>query len=246
MNSQILLVTSLLAGLSASGQTLYDINFNVPDQSVNALVVTGAAPQYISQIVFGSPTVVSSFGVLTDQPLRLDMIKNPAPFYYDQVQLDFDYLHLTTLDVSFDFTSAGLIGSNGHLAVLLDAYTVQSIDFENNGRISLISRSDGGAFQATDIGGFTDGEAFRFQAHVDTMHSQWTAYKDGVILGQSPFNPDGDLWSIRFSYGTRSSDAPSDASAVGIDNIVVTVPEPAHLTEYAVGLGLMWLRFRKR
>src|SRR5260221_521054 len=132
MKTLLLISTALLAAHPAFAQVLYNIDFSAPAQSPNQLVRTGAAPQFVTSIRFGTPTVLPAFGALQDQPLVLDMTgsANPAPFYYDQIQLNLPRLG-SVLDVSFDFTSSGLIGSQAQLAVVFDTSLVRNVYFGN-------------------------------------------------------------------------------------------------------------------
>src|ERR1039458_6189018 len=88
MNMLKTITPLLLICSSAFSQVIYDINFNAPGQSANQLVRVGAAPQYVSQIVYGSPMVLPAFGSLLDQPLVLNMAGNAPAFYYDQLRLN--------------------------------------------------------------------------------------------------------------------------------------------------------------
>ena len=236
--STILLLTSG----TAFSQVLYNIDFNAPAQPVNQIVRTGSAPGFVSSINFGTPLVVSSFGSLVDQPLRLDMAGNDSPFYYDQIQLNLPQTHPNTMDLAFDFTSSGLIGSHAQLAVVFDTPSVRNIYFGNDGTISLWAPF----LTQTSVGNFSNGEAFRFDAHLDFINNRWTMYKNGVLLGGAFFQPDSYVQAIRFSYGIVSAGQLSDSSAVAIDNIVVTVPEPAHLAAVLCPAFLFWLALRNR
>jgi hypothetical protein len=209
---------------------------------VNQTVRTGSAPGFVSSINFGTPLVVSAFGSLVDQPLRLDMIGNDPSFYYDQIQLNLPQLHPDSMDVAFDFTSSGLIGSHAQLVVLFDTPSVRNIYFGNDGTISLWSPF---STQST-VGNFSNGEAFRFDAHLDFINNRWTMYKNGVLLGGAFFQPDAYVQAIRFSYGIASAGQLPDSSAVAIDNILVAVPEPAHLAAVLCPAFLFWLVLRNR
>jgi hypothetical protein len=239
------LAMALLITCPAFSQALYWINFNDPAQQVGQVVNTGTGSQSVSRVVFGSPTVVSSFGALTDQPLRLDLSGTDSSYHYSQIGLNFSRSPLLDLDLSFDFTSAGMIGSHGQFALFFDTSSVQNIYFGNNGRISLFSMDGSKHYTRTDVGSFSDGEAFSFGVHIDVDKNQWSVYKNGSLLGQAPFNPGGNLGSIRFSYGTTSSVLAPDSSGVAIDNLVVQAPEPAGLPAISAVLALLWLRFKK-
>lgn len=228
----------LLVSQVSPAQVLYNINFNTPDQGVNQLVRTGAAPQYVTSIVYGSPQVVAAFGGLTNQPLCLNMVSNQASFYYDQIRLNLPRLQSPTLDVAFDFTSAGLLGSAAQLAVLFDTPTVRNVYFQNNGVLSLTQPLRA----PTSVGSFTDGESFHVDIHVDLAQHQWSLFKDGVLLGSTPFNPDDYIRDIRFSYGLVLGSSTPDGSAVAIDNLSVTVPEPSAAALLLLGAGLCWRR----
>lgn len=230
-----LVALAILLGIcSVHSQVLYNINFNSPGQPVNQLVVTGSPPSFVSSIIFGSPTVVPSFGALTDQPLRMDMVGNAPSFYYDQIQLNMPAIHPPAIDLSFDFTSSGVVGGGGGLTVLFDTPTVRNIYFDNQGAISAFSPFVG----STTFGSFADGDEFRFSAHLDLVSHQMSVFKNGVLLGSAPFSPDDYIQDIRFSFGSNFIGGLQDGSAVGIDNIlVVAVPEPTSLNLVVLGFG---------
>jgi hypothetical protein len=223
---------------TASGQVLYNINFN--NQPANSLVQTGAPPQFISSINFGTPTVVSSFGGLHDQPLRLGL-GGTYPFFYDQVQLNFSNPLGSALDFYFDFTSVGLVGSQASGLFRAIGIGVESVDFDSSGVISAFNG------HTVPLGHFTDNETFRMWLHIDVPNQTCTVYKDGVMLGPGAFPShiasDGGL---RFSYGVNSF-GPRDSSAVAIDNVLlVAVPEPSTLSLAALaGLAVLTLKRRR-
>ncbi|MFB3106698.1 MAG: hypothetical protein ACE1ZA_17490, partial [Pseudomonadales bacterium] len=69
----LVLVFWFTAPAIAQTTTLYDIDFGSPPHTVGLPPATGAGRpprDTVSTIVFGSPTVVSGFGALTDQPLE--------------------------------------------------------------------------------------------------------------------------------------------------------------------------------
>jgi hypothetical protein len=217
---RIVIFALWLMGIAGSpGQVLYDINFN--NQPVNSLVQTGAPPQYLSRINSGTPTVVSSFGGLHDQPLRLGL-GGQRFGYYDQVQLNFASPQFSSLDLSFDFTSVGLIGSQAPGLFRVLGLGAHSVDFDSTGAISAFNG------HTVPLGHFTDNETFRILIHMDVPNQMCTVYKDGIMLGAGAFPSfiaaDG---AFRFSYGVNSFGSP-DSSAVAIDNVqLVVVPEPS-------------------
>lgn len=245
MKTILMASMSLWAFTPAFAQTIYDINFSTPDQAVNQVVVTRDDWNYVSEVVFGAPEVVSAFGGLTDQPLRFDTVNMPPGDSYDQIKL---YMrpYLTPIrDLSFDFTSANLIGSINDFTLLIDAptYTTRYIKFRNDGQIVQ------SFFGEEPIGRFTDGETFRFGIHIDYDADQWWFYKDGTLLGQSDFDPQATVEDFRFSYGPLPGHLTPDSSGVAIDNLLVEVPEPTWLGYLAIWVmtaaGLSRSRFHR-
>jgi hypothetical protein len=228
----------LIISGSAFSQTIYDINFN--NQSANQVVQSGTAPNHVSSVVFGTPLVVPSFGGLTDQPLRMDMVGNGPSYYYDQFQLNMSRLANLSLDVAFDFTSSGLVGSPATpaLVVWFDTPSVRNVYFRADGQISLYAPGS-----ETVVGNFANNETFRFLIHIDLAAHQWATYKNGVLLGQTTFTPDDYISSIRFGYGLVNPSLVPDGSAVGIDKLVVSVPEPTAATLGGVAC-VAWIGFR--
>ena len=71
---------------TSGGTLLYDLEFGSPPHTVGLPPVTGAgaAPRKtVRSIIFGTPTVVSTFGVLANQPLEFDSFDGTG----DQIQL---------------------------------------------------------------------------------------------------------------------------------------------------------------
>jgi hypothetical protein len=238
----LLLVMFLSACETVFSQTIYNIDFNAPAQPPNQLVRTGTPPQFVSQINFGSPIVSPSFGSLTDQPLVLNMVSNAPSFYYDQIQLNLTQMPPTTLDVGFDFTSQGLVGSSAQFSVTFDTYSVRDVQFWNNGTISL-SLSP---FGITNVGTFSNNEEFRVGIHIDLAQHQWSLSKNGSVLGGGAFIPDDYIHDIRFSYGLQSSTGTPDSSAVGIDNLIVGIPEPGICGLLSLATAFIVLRLGKQ
>ena len=219
----------------AFAQTIYDINFSTPDQGVNQVVVTRDDWNYVSEIVFGAPEVVSAFGGLTDQPLRFDTVNMPPGDPYDQIKLYMRPYLSSTRDLSFDFTSVNLIGSINNFTLLIDTptYTTRYIKFRNDGQIVQ------SYFGEEPIGSFTDGETFRFGIHIDYDADQWWFCKNGVLLGESVFDPPATVGDFRFSYGPTPGSLTPDSSGVAIDNLIVEVPEPTRLCYLTMWLMIL-------
>jgi hypothetical protein len=197
-------------------QVAYNINFQTADQAMNQLVTTGAAPDHVSSIWFGTPTVVPTFGPLTDRPLLFNsngQIPMGSGYFYTQIQLAFAYVPLPGVDLSFDMVDTG---SNHSFTVFFDTASVRKFQF-SNGQISFMNPT----LSDTNVGNYQMGQAHRFDIHVDYLLNQWSFTEDTVLLGTGAFNPDGNLWSIRFNY----SAAGPDISGTAIDNILVVAAQ---------------------
>jgi hypothetical protein len=232
----------VLLGICTSySQVLYNINFDAPAQPANHVVLTGPAPNFVTHIYEGSPMVVPAFGGLVHQPLQFDMVGNQPLFYYDQIELDMPQIHPPAIDVSFDFTSSGLVGSRGRFVMLFDTPSVRNIEFDRFGVIWANQPS----VPDTTFGSFTNGETFHFATHLDLVNHQMSVFKNGVLLGTAPFTPADYISDIRFSYGLQTGVGGPDAGGVGIDNIlVVAVPEPGSLS-FVAGIGaVVWWNVR--
>jgi hypothetical protein len=214
-------IAALLISSSVSfSQVLYDVDFN--DQPVDQLPIIGVGPNYISGIYpYGSPTVVSSFGGLVDQPLQFQLHGNLGPFrVYDQIELNLRGLDAQQLDLSFDFSSVGFVGyPSTFLTVVFDTPEVRPLQIQSDGTFLLSPYP----FSRAGVGAFTDGEVFRMHIHVDLAAQQWSIYKNDEFLDSAPFIPSGSMRTVRISFSSYL--APGSAS-VGIDNILFTVPEP--------------------
>jgi hypothetical protein len=231
-------LASAALSITVYSQALYNINFQTPDQGVNQIVQTGASPDHVSTILFGTPTVVSAFGPLTDQPLLFDSNNElpSGPFYYTQIGLTFPNEPLTSVDLSFDMVDTG----SGHeFTVLFDTPSVRNFYFDN-GQISFFSPSLGDV----NVGTYQMGDAYHFDIHVDYLLNQWSFLEDNTVLGTGAFNPDGDtLQSIRMNY---SASGPN-ISGTAIDNLLVVVPEPSSLSILALASGTFaFIRFSGR
>lgn len=240
---------SILVGVASSytafsqpvnifSQPLYDINFQTPGQGVNQVVQTGTAPNYVSTIEFGTPTVVSAFGSLTNQPLLFDSNgESPSgPYYYTQIGLTFPHELLTSVDLSFDMLDTG---SDHSFTILFDTPEVRNFIFEN-GQISFSNPTA----PNVDIGTYQMGEAYHFDIHIDYPDNQWSFLENNTVLDTGAFNPAGNaLQSIRMNY---SASGPN-ISGTAIDNILVVIPEPSSLSLLALAsCTFVFRRFSSR
>lgn len=217
---------------SSNSQVLYSVDFETPDQGVNQIVKTGAAPQYVSSINFGTLMVVSAYGALNDQPLLFDS-NGQSPlgtgYYYTQIQLNLTGVQAPTLDLAFDFTD---LGSGHSFTVLFDTPQVRNFEFFG-GQISFQNPTN----SSVNIGTYVQGQDCRFDIHLSYPDNQWSFYENGNLLTQGEFNPAGYVQDIRFNY----SAAGHNISGTAIDNVLVVIPEPAHLLGVACVTVTAWL-----
>jgi hypothetical protein len=181
--------------------------------------------------------VVDSFGGLAQQALKFDMVSNDASFYYDQVGLNLSSAP-TVLDLSFDFTSLGLIGagSNRQFTVLFDTPQVVTMSFDSKG--NMIAHNFG---PDITVGKFADGETFRCQFHIDIPQHTWSMSTNGVLVSTLNILSSGlAVQDIRFSYGLQSAGGvPDFNAAAAIDNVIVSIPEPASCLLLVLGATLL-------
>ena len=201
-------------------EVFYDITFSSPEHTVGQVPVTGSSPTRPSRIVFGSPIVSSSFGLLQDQPLVFNTAGNSPSFYYDQIKLDMDRgrgFYYT----SFDVLTHNFIGSRNGFRLFYDMPWVHTIHFRNDGMISLFYRENI-AFQ--------DDKPIHFEILMDISNDYAQIFIDGqlvydreLLLYGNTHNPEEYyLRSLRFSHGLVSGkDGPDVSSSIALDNIIV-------------------------
>ena len=175
-----------------------------------------------SDVVFGSPRVVSSYGTLDGQALEFNTVGNRPSFYYDQIHFFIPPLSERFLRLSFDFYSQNTVDTPVKFVVIFDTPTINKLDLTEFGTIKLFSPfvpSPPGP-----IGNYEDGERYSLVVDVDLQQRLWTIFLDGTSLGTYNFLLDDKVRSIRLSYGvTRSQQTPppSDVS-MGVDNICIS------------------------
>jgi len=251
MKSYLLAAAFAVLNVAAHAQIYYDIDFSSPTHTVGVPVSVGSGPNEVSGITSGTPTVVSSYDHLLNQPLRMDMTGNDPTFYYDQFVLTLPAPFTPSLRVDFDFDSIGLLGSPAQFAMFFDTPTIRRLDFRYDGTIGLFGRSMSGYYYKT-IGRFSDRTAYHLTVAVDQTHGIWDVYQNGVLLSEDIWTADYGIQEIRFSYGLYEGTSIPDRSSIGIDNIVVTgkklpnaVPEPSTYGAMGAVLLLCAAAFRR-
>jgi len=253
MKGYLLAAAFAVLNVTAHAQIYYDINFSSPTHTVGAAVSVGSGPNVVSGINSGTPTVVSSYDHLLNQPLRMDMTGNGPSYYYDQFELTLPAPFTPSLRVDFDFDSMGLVGSPAQFAMFFDTPTIRRLDFRNDGTIGLLVRGATGYYFPRTIGNFSDHTAYHFAVTVDQTNETWGVYQNGVLLGKDIWTADNGIHDIRFSYGLYEYTSSPDGSSVGIDNIVISgpqhssaVPEPSTYGAMGAVILLCAAAFRRK
>jgi len=204
----IIFVIIAFSNTLKADEVFYYITFSSPEHTVGQVPVTGNSPTRPSQIVFGSPIVSSSLGLLQDQPLVFNTAGNSPSFYYDQIRLNMNN-GTGFYYISFDVVTQNLIGSTNHFVFLFDSPKATRIEFKNNGFLSMFKRP------------YQDGELLHFEVLLDFPQKWITVYINGVkyLDGSTDISY---FRSIRFSLGLVSSgSSPNHDTYVGLDNIIV-------------------------
>ena len=157
----------------------------------------------MSNIVFGSPTVVSSLGVLTDQPVKF----GPETAVYDQFKLSLDDLPKGTKYVlEAEIVIAESLSAGG-LTLLFDTPTVRNIYFDDTGIVRSFGAS--GAIRTFPLGTKID-----LRVDVDLAADTWEISLNGSSAHFGSFGGATEIRSIRFS---------SNNVIAGLDNLRVSV-----------------------
>ncbi len=203
----IIFVIIAFSGILKADEVFYDITFSSPEHTVGHVPVTGSSPTRPSQIVFGSPIVSSSLGLLQNQPLVFNTTGNRRSFYYDQISLDMNN-GIGFYYISFDVVTQNLIGSTNHFVILFDSPKATQISLRNNGVCSF-----GRPFQ--------DGELLHFELLLDFPKKWLTVYVNGIKYRDGSLNI-SYFRTLRFNLGLVSSGSPPDHNTyIGLDNIIV-------------------------
>lgn len=233
-------ITWLLCSAGFS-QVLYDINFETSDQTINHIVKTGSPPQYISNVMFGAPKVVTAFGGLNQQPLLFDsMGQSPlgTGYYYTQIELRLTGLQAPTLDLQFDL---GDLGNSHTFSVMFDTPQTRRFDFRA-GQVSFSNPVK----PTVAIGSYAQSQDCLIDIHLNLAADTWAFYENGALLDQGVLSASGALRAVRFNYDADTS----NTSGTAIDNLIVVIPEPGSLVLSIFGLGLFrgeaWCRFRSK
>jgi len=206
---------------------LYDIDFGTPPHTVGLPPVVGGGPaprNTVSSIIFGSPTVVSTFGPLVDQPLEFDSFDGQG----DQIGLSIsDFPPSYTYALQCELTALSL-ASSGDFAVIFDTPTVRTIRFASTGAINVFVP---GVFSGS-VGTYTLGTVVLLQVEINLAADTWDIHVNNVPVHSGGFGGATAVNTIRFS--TPVTPTPPGASA-GLDNVIVAETLPVSVESSSWG-----------
>ncbi|MHC4953867.1 MAG: hypothetical protein ACYTGZ_08250 [Planctomycetota bacterium] len=238
------LVAFAAAEVGAAPITLYDANFNSDTVGANPATAGGApirsGPSSVSEFPDGgSVIVVSSFGSLTDQPVRIraNDLGALSSFGGGNIRFSLSDAGFSGFDsyrFEADILLTDLSGSAG-VGAFLDT-PIHTIRFENNGDIRVLDPSG-----STPIGTYTPGDVFRVRIDVDVLASTWSVSLDGSQVYSAA--EASSLAAFRIAHTSPSS----SATDVYVDNVLIqaNVPEPGLLTLLGAAAGFALLIRRR-
>jgi len=243
------LVAAVVGGVCQAGteRILYDVNFDGPPHVLGAEPAYGfgafprKTPTDGGQIFFpsGSADVGSSFGALTNRPVKLKALDgtpgNPVLGGVD-LKFDLDELYnpqLKRIDryhASVDVIPSQLRTASG-LGIFFDAESIHSVQFWPDGNIRIIDAT--GVNQV--VGPYSPESVYHVRMAFDTEASEWSASINGVPVYHGPTD-ENDMWMFRIAMTTGDTVSPAVAY---VDNIYITgdVPEPATIALAALAVG---------
>jgi hypothetical protein len=203
----------LMLGAVPADALYFWVDFDSPPHQVGQPPATGYGPpprQTVSTIPFGTPTVVSSFGLLTDQPCEFDSFDDQG----DQVKLDVSDLPLTDgYGLVCDLVVADL-EAGGDFAILFDTPQVRTIRFSSTGDINVYVP---GVFSGS-IGTFTMGEIIHLEVSIELFYDSWSIYIPPAFFWESSFGGASEVRDVRISTNVTAN--PPGVSAA-IDDILL-------------------------
>ncbi|MHC4991716.1 MAG: hypothetical protein ACYTGC_12125, partial [Planctomycetota bacterium] len=184
-----LVLTLLPSHALGQGTLIYDLDFNPLTHTAGQPPTLGGPPDRVSTIFSGNPIVVSSFGPLDDQPLRLEQ--------FAQIRL-FDVIGFEMYTVEFEF----VVPSGGGLVVFLDAPSIRRLSFLSSGQVFSAVADNTCAPQCElirdEFGSFDAGERVAVRITADLPGDIWSIELDGMLAYSGPFGIATILSSVRF------------------------------------------------
>jgi hypothetical protein len=163
---------------------LYDVDFGSPPHTVGLPPVIGSGPApraTVTDIRFGTPTVVAAHGALTDQPLLLDSFDNQG----DQVAFQIDDLPISNFYCiqSDVLVSQADMNQDANLTFAFDTPSVRNIHFESDGEVRVFVS---GGFSGV-VGNYTIGSVVALKVEIDLINQSWRIALDGVEVMNESF-----------------------------------------------------------
>ena len=219
-SARLLTLVGVCATLAAAGDAhalLYDIDFSSPPHTVGLPPVVGSGPaprETVSEIGFGTPTVVAALGALTEQPLQLDSFDNQG----DQIELQIDDLPASNfycLQSDVLVTQAQNIAGADLTFVFDTPQGVRSISFEGDGDVSALVTNGG---LSGVIGNYTLGDVVHLGVEIDLVNDVWLVHLDGVLAMKESFGAVDVLRAVR---GLDAVVASPQRVTGAIDNLTI-------------------------
>lgn len=221
--------------------TYYAVDFGSPPNTVGQPPAVGTGPyprDTPSAILNGAPTVVASYGVLTDQPLLFSAPASPAASV-DQIDLDLGVNEDDVFYIDFDLTIGSLSTSSSSsdgFIVFIDVPTAKGIRFHADGTITGFESGS-----TTVIGSWQPGELMSVSLVVGNDHTTnpqlWQLFINDSLVGEqmlaTPF-VGGVRFALAMNEPTETSEVAIDDIAVESDDIEVVPPAPAPTASPAV------------
>lgn len=198
----------------AEDVTLFDVDFNGPPHSLNETPEIGPTLHHISEMRFGSPTVVSEYGDLKERPL---LFRGRAG--YDQIgfQIPTGYAKYR---IEYEAVTGNLKNSQFGFSIHLDTPQVRVFQLHGGN-----NRSYRFPFPEKELPHpqlWEDGKKSHYVIEVDLGRNEWRAWQDGVHLFTAPFNAT-QLQKVRFTLSSVYLGAAEDLSIVAaFDNLKIT------------------------
>ena len=221
-------VSTLTPTAHAQPTPLYLLDFGSPPHTVGLPPATGAGPaprNTVTSVWFGAPTVASSVGSLTDQPLKFDSLDGK----YDQIllglrDLPLDHVYCIESDVLIDTNTRGR-----KFVILHDTPTIRNIEFINGVISAYVPYGVTDPYPGTPIGTYALGQVIRVHSEVDLAADAWKIFLDGILVHSGSFGRATRLSQIRVStmWGTVAA----------IDNVHVAPNHCEPELDEAQGVG---------
>lgn len=196
----------------AQETVLYDINFSAPTHTLDATPATGAGVDRVSTVVFGSPTVVSEFGPLTDRPL---VFRGRSS--YDQIRLDIGTV-ASGYRVEFDVATSNLKSSDYSFSFLVDPPNYRQLYLHGTDNNLNFHPSPHPVASARP---WDEETLVHFTVILDYSDQRWTVWKDGILAFEDSIG-ETTMSSLRFNLSPAISRIGDNLPvAVALDNVVV-------------------------